>query len=155
QRPQPRDHRLDPGTRLLVLQQQLRALAHQLLLLQAQAAVLVGQALATVGQRLDPRGEGAEAGIGVGRGFHGATIGSAPRAGQATPDGRPRGRRGRIDTLGVPPDPRPTCRNCPLPRRSPRPAASSAWPPRPPNCTGPCAAGWPGAAPTCANGPPG
>src|SRR5690606_16255578 len=70
QRPQPRDHRLDPRACLLVLQQQLRAFAHQLFLLLAQAAVLVRQALATVGQRLDPRGEGAEAGIGIGRGFH-------------------------------------------------------------------------------------
>ena len=45
QRLQPRDHRLDPRARLLVLGQQLRALAGQLLLLLAQAAVLVGEAL--------------------------------------------------------------------------------------------------------------
>src|SRR5690606_32058663 len=97
-----------------------------------------------------------------------ATIGSARRAGQAAwpapgpravkRPGQPAGGRAqtaRWYTCPPLPDPAWTCRNCPPPKRSPPPAASSAWPRRPRNYTAPCAAGWPAAVPTCRTGPPG
>src|SRR5690606_16890355 len=85
QRLQPRDHRLDPRARLLVLGQQLRALAGQLFLLLAQALVLLLELARAFDQRVHPRGDVVELGNHLGR-VHSGTIGSvggAVKAAQA------------------------------------------------------------------------
>lgn len=93
QRFQPGNHRLDPGTCLLVLGQQRGALAHQLFLLLAKAAVLLTEATCALGQLLDTVGQGLQSGeeFGVFHGGHDSRE-PLPVKGAAGSAGRPRDR---------------------------------------------------------------